>query len=510
MSAESSNAICSRLGIPVPRLEDVLRAQPKTSLFRLMVLTLLERGEPMGLEAIADRMIDAGVDPPSGDMVLSLTKAWHGLAPVYRDRAGKMALDAGSQELDDLVVFDLRLKPLYPPLEPLPPPPPEPSDEAPLTREEVAAACGRRSSESFSKLRLVAAILDAEGRPMSVPEIADRLDALFRGRIVRFDADTVFRWNSSLVRPAADARLLHLDRGSHDLRVVRRMIREIALPQLARDARDAAFREVRARREAAERLDGLGAEAAAASLRRAIIRAAPDSGPPRALAVLDANARTIRTFAGDEEIAAAREHLKSFDLVAGLGPRDTLLDLGLDPDRWRRIDLSPPRKTRLLNRSGRKLAITPALVISGTTRISRPLGDDSRVAEYLLRGETTKLRRRLASDVKSLLALYTYGVLHGCVRLRWGFLDEFDAVEWAEKGDRSAYAMLEEAKRTGGFVDVVFDHAPGFENPWARALRCEVLDVDQGEVRLRAAGVSYAVSRREIQALRAAPLRARD
>ena len=43
--------------------------------------------------------------------------------------------------------------------------------------------------------------------------------------------------------------------------------------------------------------------------------------------------------------------------------------------------------------------------------------------EYLRSGADTKFRRRLEADAKSLYGLYQYGRLHGCVRLRWGFLD---------------------------------------------------------------------------------------
>ena len=123
--------------------------------------------------------------------------------------------------------------------------------------------------------------------------------------------------------------------------------------------------------------------------------------------------------------------LGEFDLVAGLDIRDTVYALGLDPTAWRLVDLNPPRKSRQINRRGRKLRITPELIITSSTGLGRPLGDPKKVAGNLARGERSKLCRRLASDVKALYALYRYGVLHAFVRLRWGFLDETFAVEWA-------------------------------------------------------------------------------
>ena len=88
------------------------------------------------------------------------------------------------------------------------------------------------------------------------------------------------------------------------------------------------------------------------------------------------------------QLAGVADALADGDLVAGLYVRDALHSLGLDPDRWRLVDLKPPQKSGRINRRGRTLLITPALLISSTTGISRPLGEPARVARYLAEGET--------------------------------------------------------------------------------------------------------------------------
>ncbi len=85
----------------MPCVEDVLSRD--LNLFHPMVVALLERGGPMTVEQIAERLTDAGVIAESGDMVLSLKKAWHGREPVYRDSGGRLGLNLSSSELDRMV-----------------------------------------------------------------------------------------------------------------------------------------------------------------------------------------------------------------------------------------------------------------------------------------------------------------------------------------------------------------------------------------------------------------------
>ncbi|MGQ0570098.1 MAG: hypothetical protein ACT4P5_11330 [Armatimonadota bacterium] len=191
-----------------------------------------------------------------------------------------------------------------------------------------------------------------------------------------------------------------------------------------------------------------------------------------------------------------------FDLLIGLHIREGLHGLGGDPDRWRLIDLKPPLKSRRINRQGRTLEIRPELLIASTTGISRPLGDPAKIARHLAEAETRKLTRRLESDVKALCAFYQYGVLHHFVRLRGGFLDEMFAIDWALPGEPSLYDMLQEAKAAGVPVDLVIGSAPGWTEPWSRARRGWVLQVEARQVTVRLNDEVWRFDRRDIQAVR--------
>src|SRR4051812_50217164 len=96
------NRYCERLGIAVPRVEDVA-TRGTAKLFHLMVVALLERGAPMTLDEIAERLEEAGVIAETGDIAYSLQKAWHGMEPVYRDPTGRFGLNLDAFELRVLV-----------------------------------------------------------------------------------------------------------------------------------------------------------------------------------------------------------------------------------------------------------------------------------------------------------------------------------------------------------------------------------------------------------------------
>jgi hypothetical protein len=58
--ATEPHPYCARLNVAVPRVEDFVDAS-KAKLFDLLVVALLERNEPMSLEAVASRLLAAGV-----------------------------------------------------------------------------------------------------------------------------------------------------------------------------------------------------------------------------------------------------------------------------------------------------------------------------------------------------------------------------------------------------------------------------------------------------------------
>lgn len=498
--SSQTNRYCSHLDVLVPRVEDYV-GRHEVRLFHLMVVALLEQGEPLSIEAIAARLMAAGAWAPSGDMVHSLKKAWHGMEPVYRDSDGRMGLNLSSSELR-ILSFRLGLtQSKFHPVSLPPEPDPEPlPDDVPLTENEIRWALRGKSSSSVSEVRQAAAALDACGEPMSVEEVEAYLCRVTLDRPWRRPPD-MRRWDKSGVYTGADGKLW-LDRAAPVVPAMRRAIRKLGRPAQLQEAREEHWKLVRqaqepelARRRQEERQ-------AAARLRRAVLRVVPDAGPAVAAALVDVAAHTVRSFVG-EELAELRRALESFDLVAALWVRDALGTLGVpDPDRFRLVDLKPPQKTRRLNRQGRTLAITPELLITSTTGISRPLGDSAKTAGYLAEGSEGKLRRRIESDAKALLAFYQYGLLHGYVRLRWGFLDESLSVDWAAPGDLLLYEILGSCHTAGTPVDLVWGSAPGWSNPWSRARRVKIDSVDFGSIVVSSEEESWHLDRNEIQAIR--------
>lgn len=154
--------------------------------------------------------------------------------------------------------------------------------------------------------------------------------------------------------------------------------------------------------------------------------------------------------------------------------RALLRALGFDPGERRLAELGAPQKSKRLNKSGRTLRTTPALLVQGSCGISRPFGEPAKLAEYLAKGEEAELRRRLEADVKSLHALYEYGRLHGAVRLRWGFLDEFIPAPCVDRDEPTLHSLMESAHATKVPLKVVVGSAPGWAEPWSRVRRAFV------------------------------------
>ncbi len=201
---------------------------------------------------------------------------------------------------------------------------------------------------------------------------------------------------------------------------------------------------------------------------------------PEAVAIVDERAQAVGSFIGPQEFKRLRERLASFEVFAAVGVRGLLRELGVDPAERRLDDLSPPRKTRRLNKQGRTLAITTAMLVQASCAISRPFGDPKVMRRYLDEGDHTKLRSRLESDAEALSALYAQGLLHASVRLRWGFLDERFMVPWVRMDEPWLRDLKQTALREGRGLEVVRGHAPGWEEPWSRA---EVVRVVEGSWR---------------------------
>jgi hypothetical protein len=462
-----TNPYCEQLGIDVPRLEAVKHHGEATT-FSLLIVALLERGGPMTLVEVAERFEQAGV-APAGDALFSLKRCRPARPPVWRD-GDRYGLDPHDDDLD-LRVFMLGLKP--PRLPPLPAtrpePPPLPGPDQRLTVAELDEAWKDASLYSWSRQRLVLAVLDARGEPMRPEEVVAFVSA--RNQWHELTADSVkFSRPGSAVEVRPDGRWA-IAPGTEALASARIAVRDrLKMVRRWASARiDPADVEARRRAIEAERNAHAGE---LLKLRRVILHAFPASKPEAAV-LLDVGARAIDSFVGGD-LVALLDRLEAYNVIAAINVRALLRALDYDPGEQRLADLAPPQKTKQLNKRGRVLEITTTLLIQGSCGISRPLGDPDKLRAYLRRGDDTRLRRRLEADAKSLYAFYQYGRLHGGVRLRWGFLDERFAAPWVHRDEPTLYDLKRQAAELGVPVEIVAGSAPGWTDPWSRALRCTV------------------------------------
>ncbi|MFZ5480460.1 MAG: hypothetical protein ACOZNI_27105 [Myxococcota bacterium] len=486
------NPYCDALGIPVPCLED-LSAAREPSLFHWMVLALLEHGAPMRLDAIAERLDELAVQTGTGDTAYSLRKAWHGLPPVYQDLHGQFGLDTHDWRVLHIAESAGLVRRPVPVADPGPP---RRADTEPMTVEEMEALFAEGIGAP-SALRVTAAVLEAVGHSMTLDEVVAWVRARLRFGSFRLTPQGVRGWRSALVVTDVDGRLA-LNPAAPDLRPMRASIRDVVHPRLVRKAHADASQARFAAWENTRKVEARRLAEAAAGLRHALVHVVPDARAPAAVVVLDVEARTFHVTLGPLDPGA----LDAFDVLVGLDVRDTIQSIGTPGTRasrepWRLVDLRPPRKTRKLNRQGRTLEITTDLLLRGTTGMS--LGEPARVASYLHAGDRRRLAARLEADAKALHAYYLYGRSHGYVRLRWGFLDERLAVEWALPGEQSLHDLLAQAHAEGRGLDVVLGSAPGWGEPWTRARPATVAKVGYG---YRVEVDDREVPPEEIQALR--------
>jgi hypothetical protein len=211
--------------------------------------------------------------------------------------------------------------------------------------------------------------------------------------------------------------------------------------------------------------------------------------------------REVSTFV-DDEMTLAIEKLAEYEIIGAMDVRPLLRTLAMDPGESRLAELGPPQKTRQLNRQGRTLTITTAMLVQGSCGISRPFGDERAMREYLRSGAVARFRRRLEADAKSLYALYQYGRLHGCVRLRWGFLDERLPAPWVHRDEPTLHDLLKEAHERDAPLEVVVGSAPGWGNPWSRAQRAFVATDAWHSPSLLADEQGYEIPRADVQLAR--------
>lgn len=450
----------------------------------------------MTLAEAAARFAAAGVASSANEALAALKRCQPARPPIYRD-GDSYALDPHDDEVD-FWLFRLGLRPARSaPLRVVPKASaPPPSADEPLTVATLDEAWREGVPNSWSAQRVAVAVLDAHHSPLSSADVIAFVSARSRWSPLRPESAQFWHSGAIVVR---DDGVWELDRTHEVVRSAREAVRH----RVSDIRRWAAMRPdtvaMEAHRQRIERERAAhGRELAA--MRRVLVHAFPATRP-RAVALVDVGAREVTTFLGDE-ITAAIQQLGEYDIIGAVGVRALLRELNVDPGERRLAELGPPQKTLQLNRRGRILRITTALLVQGSCGISRPFGDERTMREYLRSGAQTKLRRRLEADAKSLYALYQYGRLHGCVRLRWGFLDEMLPAPWVHRDESTLYRLLKDAHERRLEVEVVVGHAPGWADPWARARRAFVATDAWHSPSLLADEEGYEILRADVQLAR--------
>lgn len=472
----TTNPYCETLGIQVPSLE-AAKNSADANYYSLLIVALLERGEPITLEDAAKRFAAAGVAPVDRALA-SLKRCKPARPPIYRD-GNLYALDPHDHEAD-LWAFRLGLRP--PKAAALqvvrPDPRPLPTPNRPLTVADLDEAWREGVPSTWSAQRIAICVLDAHGGAMH----GDNVLALVRARSQwsLLATDSARYWRRGAAIRAREDGLWELDREHDAVGPARQAVRErIAMVRRWAEMRpDPVVME--ANRKRFEREREANAERLA-RMRRVLIHAFP-AMKPEAIVLVDIGRREIATFIG-EEIAKTIAKLVECDIIAAVDVRVLLRSLGFEPGERRLAELGPPQKTKQLNKRGRTLKITTGLLVQGSCCISRPFGDEKVLHGYLRDGEYTKLRRRLEADAKSVFALYQYGRLHGAVRLRWGFLDEMIPAPWVHRDEPRLYDLMKRARELRVPLEVVIGGAPGWVDPWSRVQRAYVAK-DEGGWRL--------------------------
>ena len=466
-----TNRYCDALGIAVPRLEVAARAAGANA-YSMLIVALLERGEPLTLAEVAQRFEVAGI-APAGFALAALKRCRPGRPPIYRD-GDRYALDPHADEVDRWV-FRLGLRPSRA-IAPRPTPlAPHPSPDEPLTVADLDEAWRDGIPNTWSAQRIAICVLDAHRKPMRPEDALAFVSARSKWQMLRADS-AQYRRSGSPVRVRADGSW-DLDGAHSAVRSARRaVIERIAMVRKWAALRvDPALIEANTKRfEAARAANGerLG------RMRRVLIHAFP-AARPAAVVLVDVERRAITTLLG-AAVASVGEMLAGYEIIAAVGVRALLRALAFDPGERHLAELGPPQKTKRIGRRGRTLAITTKLLVQGSCGISRPFADEAVLTRYLRAGEETKLRRRLEADAKSLFAFYQYGRLHGAVRLRWGFDEEMLPAPWVHRDEPVLYHLIRSAAKTGTPLEVVAGSAPGWEDPWSRAQRVFVGEREPG------------------------------
>jgi hypothetical protein len=219
---DAPQSLLRRLGIHPPRIEDA-RSSADANYYSLLLVALLERGEPMTLEEVAARFAAAGIAPTREQALLSLKRCKPARAPIYRD-GDLYALDPHDDEVS-FWLFRLGLRPArgaplrtvqhsYGPL---------PSTDHPVTVAALDEAWREGVPSSWSAQRVAVAVLDAHQSPMSGGDVMAFVSARSRWSPLR--AESVQFWRSGAVVVREDG-LWELDKRHDAVRSMRAAVRD--------------------------------------------------------------------------------------------------------------------------------------------------------------------------------------------------------------------------------------------------------------------------------------------
>lgn len=497
----TTNAWCRILGIETPRLEDV-RGHREANTFALLLVALLERGEPMTLGEVAARFAEAGV-ADEASALRSLQRCRPDRAPVYRD-GERYELDPHDQDLD-LWAFRLGLRPprgagvevVRPEPTPIPP------DDVPLSVPELDEVWKDANlTSNWSAQRVALAVLEAAGGPLAPSEVMAFVSERTPWHLVREDSTTFFQRRGSAITVRDDGRWEIAQNAEEALRGARAKIRErIATLRRAAPNRTS-LEELEANRDAYERRRAANAEALAKLRRGLLVSFPPDA--PRAVALVDVGAHQIETFVGDE-LAALPGRLEPFELIGAVGVRPLLRALGFPPGERRLAELGPPQKTIQLSERGRPIALTTELIVRSTCGIARPFTSETKLTAAAVKGADAELRRLLEVNARSLHALYEYGRLHGAVLVRKGSLDERLPVAWVHSDEVQLSRLMDRASAENRPLEAIVGRPPEWSDPWSGSVRLWVEKGEQSWQRWLVDDRGFPIDRETVQRARVEP-----
>ncbi len=459
-----ANSWCTTLKIETPSLE-VVRHHREANMSSLLIVALLEHGEPMTLDEVAERFAAAGnADFASARRALGRCRP--DKPPVYKV-GDRYQLDLHDDDLD-LLLFCLGLRGPHvayvPPPKPVPAPIPAPEERLQLA--ELDEAWREADLASWSAQRLALAVLDANGGSLTPQQVVDAVNLRIDQHRLHA-GDKYLGRKGSAIQVLDDGRWAIAPTGTHDLLSARVAVRK-RLELVRRYADYRPDPEVTAAQEAA-RLEREAAEAAKLiALSRVLVVVFPRD-KPQVVVLLDVKKRTMTTFLGERVVDVA-QRLATYDVIAAVGVRALLPALDFDPGERRLAELRPPQKTRKLS-NGRMLTLTTELIIRGSCGIKKPLGDEATMAAYVAAGDLSKLVKRLQTDVRSLYSLYEYGRLHGVVQLSYRGAEERLPVPWAYYDGTRLGDLARQALELGVQLEVVVVGALDLDDPWERAVR---------------------------------------